>query len=80
MLENLKEILVIGASAIAGLLGSTVFVFIAKRIVKKLIEKFLKEKIEPLANTISSDKRIEHIDNTCERIEKEILELRGKRK
>lgn len=72
MLETIKEIFIFVAPIVAGCITSIIIPFLIKRITVKS----LKKKIDDTQPT----KELQSIDERLTSIEREILELRGKRK
>lgn len=72
MEQLVERILIAIAPALSGISVST----IALIVYKKYIVPIIKKKVD----NIDSDIRLKKIDNKLESIEKEIMEMRGKRK
>lgn len=72
MLETIKEVFIFIAPIIAGFITSIVIPFL----IKKITIKYLKKKIDDAQPT----KELQNIDERLKSIEREIFELRGKRK
>ena len=72
MKEKIMEIIIYVAPLAAGFITSVVIPFIIKRFSIKSLEKKI--------NEVKSGKQLENVNERLDRIEKEILEMRGKRK
>ena len=72
MEEKIIEIINYVAPLVAGFITSILIPFIIKRFSIKSLEKKI--------NEVNSGKQLENVNERLDRIEKEILEMRGKRK
>lgn len=72
MEEKIMEIIVYIAPLVAGFVTSVLIPFIIKRFSIKSLEKRI--------NEVNSGKEFQETNKRLDRIEKEILEMRGKRK
>ena len=72
MEEKIIEIVNYVAPLVAGFITSILIPFIIKRFSIKSLEKKI--------NEVNSGKQLENVNERLDRIEKEILEMRGKRK
>ena len=72
MEEKIIGIISYVAPLVAGFITSILIPFIIKRFTIKIIEKKI--------NEVNSGKQLENMNERLDRIEKEILEMRGKRK
>lgn len=72
MEEKIIEIISCVAPLVAGFITSILIPFIIERFTMKILVKKI--------NEVNSGKQLEDINERLDRIEKEILEMRGKRK
>ena len=80
MKEKLVEILLPIGTFIAGMLGSVSLLVIIKKIIKRAIYKFIDDVLEPKAKQVLPDKKLDRIEREVLLTQKEIMEMRGKRK
>lgn len=79
MKEQLYAILIPVASALSGLIASGALVIIVKKIIRKAIERFIKEVLKPKTEEVLPNKQLDRIEKNTVDTKNEILELRGKK-